>query len=384
METSSGAIIDAIDSGVTDSALVVRWLSKERSEYLSGLSDTTFAFPIASGVDNFLVKSGTSVININSFNSGVEDFNTTTSFNAQPNVTWEVDQSNVLSGVSTVLQSGVVNVFDEGSNTPTSSGVRNIKYQVQIPFKLSKVAPSSGVWNVGIMVHDRLQQEIAIPRTDVVEDHYAFALGGYGNQWYGEVSIVSQDDKISFTNVAAGSGFQLADQSGVTSGIQVRFISNGTYNQQVQSDTTWNPTTTIPTRPAFAYLVFNSGLEVTSGDSLGRLDGEGNRFALQARRLLIEGDNGDDPTDFVDILPAAVPTSNDDLIPLKTDEDIYRLADANQVPQDEAKASVIRPISSAEGTTEAGVVSTFEFQLRLSAVFQKTTYNGNKSIGVTN
>jgi hypothetical protein len=243
------------------------------------------------------------------------------------------------------------------------------------------------------MVHDRLQQEITEEKTGLLADTYKYATEFYENQWYGEVSIVGSSG-LRFTDVQAGSGFQKADQSGLTSGIQARFISNGTYAQEVISDTTWRPAITVPNRPAFAYLVFGSGLEgsTATGPSKTRLDEEGNRFALQARRIKL-GINGDsfdeDATEdaaFVDIFPDAPPANTDDLIPVKDiDGGIYQLADATtKVPIDEPKPSEIAIISNAPGTDEIGVRSIFEFQLRLSAVFQNTEYSGNLSIGISN
>jgi hypothetical protein len=390
-ETTSGILIAAINSGVEDRGFVVRWMAPERSIYLSGLASgisEPYAFDINSGVSNFFVKSGVSPISSGTYNSGIVDFVSSGAFNLNNSVTWEVTSG--ANPVAVVSESGVVNDF---STSPSTSGVRNIKYTVTIPFKLSKVAPSSGVWNVGVMVHDRLQQEITEERTDVLVDKYAFAPNFYENQWYGEVSIVGSSG-LRFTDVQAGSGFQKADQSGITSGIQARFISNGTYAQEVISDTTWRPAITVPNRPAFAYLVFSSGLEgsTATGDSQTRLEQEGNRFALQARRIQL-GMAGDsfaeaatEDASFVDIFPDAPPANTDDLIPVKDlNGGIYQLADTTtKVPIDNPKPSEIAIISNAPGTDEIGVRSIFEFQLRLSAVFQNTEYSGNLSIGISN
>jgi len=381
-ETESGVMLTAINSGVNDRGLVVRWIAPERGEYLSGLSVTeseTYEFPVNSGADTFLVKSGTTPISSGTYNSGVVDFVSTTDFNNFESVTWTVDNYST-SGTSTVLQSGVVNDFDAGT-----SGVRNIQYRVTIPFKLSKVAPSSGVWNVGVMVHDKLQQEIDLPNTGIIEQHFSFSPE-YFNQWYGEVSIVGNSG-ISFTDVPAGGGFQSVDQSGVASGIQVRFTSNGTYNQQIQSDTTWRPAVTNPARPAFAYLIFDSGLDATTGADKERLDQEGNRFALQARRIKLGDADEDLSADWINIVPFEPTQSNitnSGLVPDLEDLSLYQEANENQVPIGSPKSSRIGPINFAEGTTEQGVVSIFEFQLRLSSVFQNTTYRGKLTIGVSN
>jgi hypothetical protein len=364
-ESDSGVLITAINSGVEDRGLVLRWLAPERSTYLSGLSET-YSFDITSGQDNFLVKSGISPINSGTYNSGIEDFVTPTVFNANSGVTWVVNTS--ASALAT--ESGVVNTLD-ASGVVESSEDRNIKYRVTIPFTMSKVATSSGAWTVGVMIHDRLQQEISGSKTDILEDHYEFSAA-YGNQWYGEVQIEG-NDQITFTDVLAGSGFQIADQSGVTSGIQVRFISNGIYNQQVQSDTTWLPSVTITGRPVFAYLTTDSGLNDVN-DSV--LTSSGNRFALQARRIEI----GEVPgiLEFVNILPKA-PAENDPINLFNSNSAVYR-----QPGGDASLPSRIGAIADAPGTTEVGVMSIFEFQIRLSSVFQNTTYSGNVTIGISN
>jgi hypothetical protein len=376
-DTQSGVLATAINSGVEDRGFVLRWMAPERSIYLSGLASgisETFEFDIISGESNFFVKSGVSSINSATYNSGIVDFESPTAFNLNESVTWEVTSG--VAPVAVVAESGVVNYFDT-----STSGVRNIKYTVTIPFKLSKVAPSSGVWNVGVMVHDRLQQEITEERTDILVDKYAFAPEFYENQWYGEVSIEGNSG-ITFLDVAAGAGFQMADQSGLTSGIQVRFISNGTYKQQVNSDTTWEPSVTVPNRPAFAYLVSNSGLERLTQYDRDALDTFGNRFAIQARRFAISGSEAAQA--WVNVDPFEITGNTVDFVPAAGDSEIYNQADENQVPIGPAEASQIGTISTADGTNEVGVVSVFEFQLRLSSVFQNTTYSGNLSIGVSN
>jgi hypothetical protein len=232
------------------------------------------------------------------------------------------------------------------------------------------------------MVHDRLQQEITTEKTNVLEDHYVYTAEYYKNQWYGEVEIVGNSG-LSFTNVQAGSGFQVSDQSGITSGIQARFTSNGTYLQTVVSDTTWVPAQTIPNRPVYAYLVFNSGLDAAEGTTArDRLNADGNRFALQARRIEFGG-NAELSSIFVDVFPAAVGERNlvsqeTNFIPALTDG-MYRAVEGTS-----NKNGLVGSINQANGTTEVGVLSTFEFQLRLSGVFQNTLYSGNLSIGVFN
>jgi hypothetical protein len=140
-------------------------------------------------------------------------------------------------------------------------------------------------------------------------------------------------------------------------------------------------------------LVFGSGLEgsTATNASLTRLNEEGNRFALQARRIKL-GLTGDNISTvetlvatFVDIFPDVPPVNTDDLIPAMNNSSIYQLADTTtKVPIDNPKPSEIAIISNAPGTDEIGVRSIFEFQLRLSAVFQNTEYSGNLSIGISN
>ena len=372
-ETSSGVLINEINSGVKDRAFVLRWLAPERSTYLSGLSSETFRFPITAGASSFLVKSGATEISSGTYNSGIFDFVTPSEFNLNQDVTWEVTSG--VAPVTTVTDSGTV------TTTGQAPTVRNIEYTVRVPFKMSKVAPSSGVWNLGIMVHDRLQQEIIGERTNVMVDTYKYAPAFYRNQWYGEVLIVNSNI-VTFTNVEAGSGFQTSDQSGEASGIQVRFTSNGTYNQTVTSDTTWIPAVTIPTRPIYAYLVFNSGFAAANGTEARRLlNEEGNRFSLGARRIKLgDGETNVDAL-FVEIFPTDVPAEEVNFI-LPLINSAYRPVSGDG--SNSSKSSNSSDVNHALGTDEFGVVSIFEFQLRLSPVFQNTTYSGNLSIGVSN
>jgi hypothetical protein len=370
----SGLLDVVINSGVNDNALVFRWIAPERSVYLSGLAETDpFDFSFESGVSSFLVKSGTTPLVVNSFNSGIEDFVSTSGFNARTDLTWEVTTSGLNTASGLVIQSGTVNTFS--GTTVIASGTRNIGYRVQVPFKMSKVAPSSGVWNLGVVVYDRLQQEIDAPRTDLIEIQHQWATRAFANQWYGEVSILANsglDTVIRFTDVQAGSGaFQTSD-----SGVTVRFTSNGNYNQQVQADTTWNPAQTFPNRVNFAYLVPSSGLSggnLSDSTQQGRLDSEGNRFALQARRLSLANDSG--ITTYEDIIIAS-----EEMIPAITISGLYR-QDTNP---NNLKASLIRTIAPDAGTDEQGILAEFDFALKLSPVFQNTVYSGGISIGISN
>jgi len=371
-------LLDAVNSGVNDRGLVIRWIAPERAAELSGLVPTeTFDFPITSGSSNFLVKSGTNPIDPDSYNSGLKDFlipNSTVTdsgFNDITTGTWEVEKSTSATGVA--IQSGVVNEFDD-SGLVESSGFRNIKYTVRIPFRMSKVAPSSGIWNVGVMIHDRIQQEINTTKTGDLYDYYAWAPGGYGNQWYGEVNVVA-NDSIEFGDVEAGGEFKVALQSGLNSGVRVLFVSNGLYNQDIRSDTTWTPDFTVPSRPDFAYLTFTSGLTTPSSADSGLLISQGNRFAIQARRFAIDG--AADSFDFLDVNPAGPP--GDSNFVFDTDNGVYR-----ELGDPSAKPSAYTTVSTANPTSEIGIESVFEFQIRISSVFQNAIYSGNLTIGVSN
>lgn len=367
----SGVTSTFINSGVKDNALVIRWLAPERALYLSGLTvdaGETFAFPIDSGIDNFLVKSGTSGLDT-FYSSDIADFVRPTDFNNQSDVTWVV-----YSGSSEITDSGLVSVYD-ASGVETSSGNRVLRRNVTIPIKLSKVAPSPGVWNYAVYVYDRLQQEISQPKTDVVEPHYLRANDDYTNQWYGEIDV-QEGAFIEFPTVEAGSGF--SQSSGVVS---VLFVSNGTYSQLVNADTTWKPNATVPGRPIFAYLINSSGFTGSDGTE-GTLGTEGNRFSLQANRVSINGVNDSD--NFVDL----VLNSGAGLVPPRNDGSYA------QAREDSAVSSKIVQIETASGTTEAGINSTFNFQIKLSRVFQTvhsideaeqtTIYTGNIQLGISN
>ena len=380
--TDSGVLATVINSGVNDNALVLRWIAPERSIYLSGLYlsglesglGETFNFVIESGKSNFLVKSGTTPLIVDSYNSGISDFKTPSVFNDQNNVTWQVTTTALPTASGLVTDSGLVTQYVNG--VEDSSGLRNIKYKVQIPIKMSKVAPSSGVWNLGVLVYDRLQQEIIDEKTNEISIHDAYASRAYSNLFYGEVSIVGGSG-LTFIDVAAGSGFETSD-----SGVTVRFISNGIYRQQVQADTTWTPAQTVPNRPIFAYLV-SSGtyLEANPTDE-AELD-KGNRFALQARRTRIGTGGGS--TSFVDIeLPdygteVLIPLVN--AVQTGSGPRIYR---ESLTDQDIRRSKIVTISNDTAKTTEVGVDSDFEFALKLSEVFQNTTYTGGISIGVSN
>lgn len=369
----SGLTLAYINSGVQDDALVMRWLAPERSLYLSGLAEggEQFDFPIDSGIDNFLVKSGTTSIG-DFYGSGVVDFVRPADFNNQNDVTWVV-----YSGTSTITDSGLVSVFDENGNE-ISSGTRALQRDVTIPIKMSKVAPSSGVWNYAVYIFDRLQQEITTSKTGVVEPLVVRSETSYNNEWYGEISIF-ENSGIIFPTIEAGSG-NFTRSSGV---ISVNFISNGQYSQLVSSDTTWKPNATVPGRPNFAFLIPNSGLTSDESSDKGVLDGQGNRFALQARRVSIVGGNGSGDVDIVlsnGNGSALVPANNN--------------GNYAQTRAAEALSSSTSEIGTAEGTNELGIVSTFDFQIKLSPVFQTihsidgedqtTVYTGNIQLGVSN
>jgi hypothetical protein len=375
ISTASGVLAAAIDGGVTDNAIVYRWLSPERSTYLSGLvaSNVTYEFDITSGVDNVLVKSGTSTIDENTFNSGITDFVTPAEFNAITGITWETASG--VTSFSSVLQSGLVTTLS--GTEVVDSGIRNLKYRVSIPFILSKVAPSSGVWNLGVMVHDRLQQEVETARTDEVVTYHVYASEPYENQFYGEVEILGPS-AISFTNVIAGSGgFQISDQSGIQ-GVEVRFTSNGVYNQSVQTDSTWTPLNRLDLFPKFAYLTSSSGLSVEeSGNDLNELN-KGNRFALQARRTQL-GDDVQTNRSFADVLPRFDTGNENTLVIPANNSTAYR-----EELNDPVVSSLISVMESDSPTSEVGRTARFEFGLRLSTVFQNTTYTGNISIGISN
>jgi len=364
-----------IDGGVTTQALVVRWYAPERGLTISGLNVLNLVYE---ETDPFAVKDGSIALSNSALND-TSDFVSSSNFEFSSLSTWMVNPDAV-SG-SQVTASGVVTTYATNGDIE-STQTRNIRYEVRLSFTMAKVAPSSGVWNVGVLVQDRLQLEISEPRSNLLEQHALFASSFYENQWYGEVEVLS-NNLISFTDVEAGSGFQQADQRGVQSGIQVRFISNGSYQQKVQSDTTWRPATVIPGRPAFAYLVFDSGLTINLNSLEDRiiLENEGNRFAMQARRIQL-GDTANEG-DFINIVPYAPFDPTSGLVPSSTSS-IYQQLDGNNAPIGNPIISYSSVIATAPITAEGGVISIFEFQLRTSEVYQNSLYRGTMAIGVSN
>ena len=346
--SDSGLTRQFIDSGVSDNALVIRWFAPERATYLSGL-DETFAFGqyLNSGLDNFLVKLGSSGLD-EFYSSGLSDFISSGVFNAREDITWSVGDA-----TSTVTKSGVVSVFDGENET---SGVRNIKREVSIPFTMSKVAPSSGVWNYAVYVFDRLQQEIVLSNTGDVFEHIARDSVEYENQWYGEI-LITAGSGIVFSGVQAGSGF--FQSSGVVTAL---FISNGAYNQQVTSSTTWRPNVVVEGLLDQAYLIANSGF-LAQSSGFGLLATQGNRFALQAYRVSL-GETQEQTITAVDLFPTGTST---DVLSINDDNAYVARTVTN------LKQGAVATIADDVATTEAGMVSTFQFQIRLSEVFQTQT-----------
>jgi hypothetical protein len=360
--TDSGLALQYLNSGVSDEALVLRWISPERSVYLSGLTQAPvneqFLFPLTSGVDNFLVKSGTTAL-INSYNSGLDEFFTSGVFNAQELVTWNIDGELP----SLELESGIVSVYS--GNTVTSSGVRIIKRQVTIPITISKVLPQSGVLNYSVIVYDRLQQETDTSKTGEVFGYHADNGTSYGVQFYGEISITSANTVV-FSGVQAGSGLFQNSEGTITA----QFISNNLYKQSFSSDTTWLPNVVTTGLPEFAYLVPASGLLssilISTRDPGDFLSSEGNRFALQAFRVSIGG-SGEETTP-VDLL---LNVSDQDKV---ISSGATRLSGGSVYAQSRTDYTAMQSetsiISTGSRTSEVGEESVFRFQIKLSPVFQ--------------
>jgi hypothetical protein len=125
--------------------------------------------------------------------------------------------------------------------------------------------------------------------------------------------------------------------------------------------------------PDYAFLVAKSGLDTPNANN-GLLQTEGNRFALQVRRT--ELNEASVVTSFENVTPNVTGTDN---LPLKTNS-AYRQSGRGAG----ATVSEIALVAIDNPTSEVGITARFEFGLRLSAVFQNTTYNGNISIGISN
>jgi hypothetical protein len=371
----SGIALQHLNSGVSDDALVLRWIAPERSVYLSGLfPDETFNFTLTSGVDNFLVKSGSTPL-VNSYNSGISDFVTSGLFNGIPNTlsTWSIDAT----PESTEIESGVVSVYN-GENV-TSSGVRVIKRLVTVNFQISKVLPRVGSLNYAVIVYDRLQQETSTTKTGEVYAYHADNAVDYDVQFYGEISIDEPNDVV-FSGVAAGSGFKQSEGL-----ITATFISNDSYKQSFSADTTWLPDVVTTGLPEFAFLIPNSGLQGVVGltvkgtnDPDDHLRNQGNRFALNALRNSIETlrDDSAGATEPVDLLLFNTGDEIDKVI--SSSSGAVYVDDRSATP----KSSSDREIAQANSTSEPGIVSTFRFEIRLSPVFQ-TNYVENGVVKTT-
>lgn len=372
----SGLALQHLNSGVSDDALVLRWISPERSVYLSGLTpDETFNFTLTSGIDNFLVKSGSTPL-VDSYNSGISDFVTSGLFNAiDPTLsTWSIDAT----PPSAEVESGVVSVFGTG-NTVTSSGVRVIKRLVTVNFQISKVLPRADSLNYAVIVYDRLQQETSTTKTGEVFSYHADNGIDYEVQFYGEITIAEPNDVI-FSGVAAGSGFKQSEGL-----ITATFIANDSYKQSFSADTTWFPDVITAGLPEFAFLIPNSGLIDVDGLSVkgtndpgDHLRSQGNRFALNALRnsiTTLRGD-ADGATTPVDLL---LFNDGDDIANvISSSSGAIYINDRSATPL----PSRDRVISEANSTSEPGIVSTFRFEIRLSPVFQ-TNYVENGVVKTT-
>jgi hypothetical protein len=345
---------------------------------LSGLTPTEeFIFPISSGDDNFLVKSGSNIL-VDSYNSGIADFKTIADFNAIPDTasTWNIDAT----PGSTEIESGVVNVYS--GTSIISSGVRVIKREVTIPITISKVLPQSGVLNYAIILFDRLQQETSTTKTGVVSVQHVDNGISYQVQFFGEIQI-AEPRSVVFSGVAAGSGFKQSEGL-----ITATFISNAVYKQSFSADTTWLPDVVTTGLPQFAFLIPNSGFigvnglsNVCTNDTGDHLRNEGNRFALNAFRQSIVETRGDDttPTAAVDLLLFQDANENIANVISSSSGDVYATTRTGSYAP---ISSANRLISQANPTSEPGIVSTFRFEIRLSPVFQ-TNYVENGVVKTT-
>jgi hypothetical protein len=113
------------------------------------------------------------------------------------------------------------------------------------------------------------------------------------------------------------------------------------------------------------------------------LELEGNRFALQAFRVQLGTDGGS--TEPVDVFPV---NTNPNVL-ARTNSSVYV---SNRTTTPILSSAAV--IGNAPATNEAGVQSTFRFNIRLSNVFQTqhiagdqfqlTTYTGNLQLIIVN
>jgi hypothetical protein len=125
-------------------------------------------------------------------------------------------------------------------------------------------------------------------------------------------------------------------------------------------------------------LTFASGLSISPASPADNtlLISEGNRFALRARRLAIDGEV-DETRPFLNIDPNG--TIAEPNFILTKEDNAYR--QPNGIA---AVPSTPTEVATADPTSEVGIASVFEFEIRISNVFQNANYSGNLTIGISN
>ena len=337
-EITSAIINEKINQGVTPDSFVVRYLSPERSTYLSTAPIVLTGMTIITAVDNFMVKVGSTPVDTNGI-SDHSDYTSMLLFNAMTDHTW-----------SLVSADAIVTKTDLVEAVPVA-----YERDLSIGFTPSKVAvQATGEWHVAVVVYDRFQMESPEPIANEL-DVFSEIDSGYNMAFYGEIQLEA-GQKIQFDRVVRGEDTWTDSNTGVL----VRYIANGEFTRTATADVRWDAT------------ILNSITE--------------NPWAELHDPLII-----DDTKQFFYLQVLRDAASNYDIVEL--DEDDALLTSTQPiaiVPMENTDYSIdslqsmtSNVESNVSRTTELGQLTPFLFQIKLSPAFQNATYTGNMTIGIT-
>lgn len=337
-EITAAMIDEKINQGVTPDSFVVRYLTPERSTYLSTAPIVLTQMTITTAVDNFMVKDGSTPVDSSGVNDHA-DYTSTVLFNASEEYSWSL-----VSGSSTIADTGPVGIVEAP-----------IERDISIAFTPSKVAPQgTGNWHVAVVVYDRLQIEIPEPNTQELYIYSAMD-NNYNMAFYGEIQL-EPGQEIQFNDVVPGRNIW-TDSS---TGLLVRYIANGSFTRTATADVRWDEST------------LDLENEFSSAELHDPLSSENTTqyFYLQVYR-----DKGAN-YEATEILHNELFTTSSDVIAILPDSNTDYATASVQSLTTAVESNVVR-------TSELGQLTPFLFQIKLSPDFQNATYAGNMTIGIT-
>jgi len=221
--------------------------------------------------------------------------------------------------------------------------IDNVTMDFSVYFSVSKVAPEGNGWSINLEVTDSYNEAYQVDGP---------LLGtatktGYSINWYGEILVVSENYKLEWSNVPAGSDYTKQDsiEDMEINSVIVKYISNGSYSEQLRSTNSTDNTAIWDSVVALTGVIKplpNGALGATLVDDSITLTSQ--QFALKAvKGLLSESSSSSQITNI-----------------LSTDFD-------NQ-----------------EKTGEIGMIVSLNFYIKLAADFQNGIYRGKVTLGITN